>query len=245
VLDLAINHGSPWDNARRKPFDHFDLGVQLNGDDKVPLGRLQIRGDLFSKAFGGETGKKHAVAFVQYFDYVNNTQMEYGAQSFGGALYSRFRPSAKWGIQTRADLLFALLAAVNSEYAYVVETPEQERLREYDYGPGGGLMLEAAATHSNRPVLSLFYRAQWINVRNGSVWMPGGEPGSTEKTGSDANHYLQAAGLQARIPLRGAMCLGLDGMVYFRQSEFSREDFVDTNQRIPQGRIYLAFATVR
>jgi hypothetical protein len=47
------------------------------------------------------------------------------------------------------------------------------------------------------------------------------------------------------IPLRGAMSLGLDAMLYFRQSEFSREDFVDTNQRIPQARMYLAFGTVR
>jgi hypothetical protein len=239
VFDLLLNHGSPWDNARRKPFDHFDVGIQFNGDDKVPLGRLQIRGDLFSKGLGADEGRKHALAFVQYFDYVNNDSLEYGAQSFGGALFSRFRPSTKWGIETRADLLFALLAAVNTEYSFVVQTPEQERLREYDYGPGGGFSLEAAGLHSGRRLVLLTYRAQWINVKDGSVWVPEGNPGT------DANHFIQAAGAKLSIPLRGVMGLGLDASVYSRQSFYSREDFVDTTQRIPQARIYLTWGTQR
>jgi hypothetical protein len=239
LIDLYINHGSPWDDGRRKPFDHFDVGVQFNGDEKTFLGRLQVRGDLFSKGLGDAADPQHAVAFVQYFDYVNNDSLEFGAQSFGGALFSRFNPSAKWGVQTRADILFALLAAVNSEYAYVVQTPEQERLREYDYGPGGGFSLEAAGLHSGRRVLVLAYRAQWINVRDGSIWVPEGNPGS------DANHFIQFLGTKVNIPLRGEMSLGLDASVYFRQSLFSREDFVDTTQRIPQGRVYLAFGTAR
>jgi hypothetical protein len=114
VLDLYINHGSPWENERRKPFDHFDVGAQFNGDNKTPLGRFQIRGDLFSKAFGGSKGDKHAVALVQYFDYVNNFDYEFGAQSFGGALFSRFQPSQKLGINTRVDALWNVLAAVNA-----------------------------------------------------------------------------------------------------------------------------------
>jgi len=239
ILDLYIDHGSAWDNERRKPFDHFDVGVQFNGDDKVPLGRLQIRGDLFSKPFGGKTGNQHAIAFTQYFDYVNNNAFEFGAQSFGGALFSRFRPSAKWGIETRVDLLVALLTAVNTEYSYVVQTPEQERLREYDYGPGGGFSLEAVGLHAGRRLLSLAYRAQVIHVTNGSIWVPAGNPGS------DADHFVQSVSAKLAIPLRGAMGLGLDGSVYSRQSEFSREDFVDTNQRVPQARLYLTWATER
>ncbi|HEU4366132.1 MAG TPA: DUF3943 domain-containing protein [Candidatus Krumholzibacteria bacterium] len=239
VIDLYINHGSPWENERRKPFDHFDMGVQLNGDDKVPIGRFQIRGDLFSKPFGGETGNKHAVAVVQYFDYVNNNAYEFGGQSFGVALFSRFRPAANFGIMTRLDVLGTLLGAVNSEYAYVVETPEQERLREYDYGPGAGFSLEAAGVRSGRRLVLLGYRAQWINVTNGSIWVPAGNPGS------DANHFVQAAMLKLSIPVRGAMSVGLDGALFFRQSHFSREEFVDTNQRVPQARMYLAWDTSR
>ncbi|HEX5133241.1 MAG TPA: DUF3943 domain-containing protein [Candidatus Krumholzibacteria bacterium] len=239
VIDLYINHGSPWENERRKPFDHFDVGVQMNGDDKTPIGRFQIRGDLYSRAFGGDDGEKHAWAVVQYFDYVNNNAYEFGGQSFGLALFSRFRPSAKTGIITRADVRGTLMAAVNTEYSYVVETPEQERLREYDYGPGAGIMLEAAATRSNRPLVSLGYQAEWINVKNGSIWVPAGNPGS------DANHFVQAVMLKLQIPIRDVMKVGFDSALFFRQSYFSREDFVDTNQRVPQARLYLAWDTIR
>ena len=143
VVELYMDSGSPWENERRKPFDHFDVGVQFNGNDKTPVGRFQIRGDLFSKALGGTSDAKHAIAFVQYFDYVNNNAYEFGGQSFGGALFSRFQPSESVGIRTRLDLSAMLLGAVNSEYAYIVETEEQERLREYDYGPGAGASIEA------------------------------------------------------------------------------------------------------
>ncbi len=239
VIDLYVNSGSPWDNARRKPFDHFDVGVQFNGDDKNTLTRLQIRGDLFSKAFDHQGGPKHGVAFVQYFDYVNNNAFEFGAQSFGGAFYSRFRPSAKYGIQTRVDLLASILAAVNTEYSYVVVTPDQERDREYDYGPGAGFSFEAALSRMQHRVIMVGYRAQWINVSNGSIYVPAGNPGTS------ANHYLQSGIVKLNIPVRDAMAVGLDFSVYSRQSTFSNPNYVDTHQRVPQARLYLAFNTSR
>jgi len=235
VLDIYLDSGSPWDNDRRRPFDHFDVGIQFNGDDKVPLGRFQIRGDLFSKPFGGPTGKKHAVAFVQYFDYVNNNAYEFGGQSFGGALYSRFQPSETVGIQTRVDLSAMILGAVNSEYAYLTVTPEQERLREYDYGPGAGFSIEASGLYKGQRLLLLSYRAQWINVKNGSIYVPAGNPGS------DAEHFIHAVGAKLAVPIRSGMSLGMDASVFLRNSYFSREDFVDTTQRVPQARLYLAW----
>ena len=242
ILELYMNSGSPWDNARRRPFDHFDVGLQLNGNDKVPVGRFQIRGDLFSKPLGGGSDPKHAIAFVQYFDYINNYAYEFGGQSFGGALYSRFKPSGTVGIQTRLDLSAMILGAVNSEYAYVVKTEEQERLREYDYGPGAGLWFEALGSYKGRRLLSLGYRFQWINVKNGSVYLPDNEsPDGANPTGSDAEHFIHSVYARLTVPVRGSMSLGADAALFLRESYFSREDFVDTNQRVPQARLYLAW----
>ncbi len=235
VLDLYMDSGSPWDNSRRRPFDHFDVGVQVNGNDKVPIGRFQIRGDLFSKPFGGPSGNKHAIAFVQYFDYINNNAYEFGGQSFGGALFSRFEPSQSVGIQTRVDLSAMILGAVNSEYAYLTVTPEQERLREYDYGPGVGFSIEASGTHKGRRILTLAYRGQWINVKDGSIYVPEGNPGS------DAEHFIHSAYARLNIPIGGPMSLGMDAALFLRESYFSREDLVDTNQRVPQARLYFAW----
>jgi hypothetical protein len=235
VLDIYLDSGSPWDNSRRRPFDHFDTGIQFNGNDKVPIGRFQIRGDLFSKPFGGPDGRKHAIAFVQYFDYVNNNAYEFGGQSIGAALYSRFQPSATVGIQTRVDLAGMILGAVNSEYAYLTVTPDQERLREYDYGPGAGFSIEASGLYKGQRILMLAYRSQWITVRDGSIYVPAGNPGS------DAEHFVHSVGAKLTIPVRSGMSVGADASVFLRESYFSREDLVDTTQRVPQARLYLAW----
>lgn len=238
LIDLYVNHGSPWENERRKPFDHFDMGLQLNGNDKTPLGRFQLRGDLFSKAFGGPKGRKHAIAFVQYFDYVNNNAYEFGSQSFGGALYSRFQPSPTIGIKTRVDLLWSLLAAVEADYSFLADVANRERFREYDYGPGAGVSLEAAGSYKGKQILALGYRAQWVNVVNGSVWNP-------SETGSNANHFIHAAIARLNIPIRGAMSLGLDSVVFVRDSHYEIVEVEDINLRIPQARLYLTWATAR
>ena len=77
----------------------------------------------------------------------------------------------------------------------------RERFREYDYGPGAGVSMEAAGFWSGRRILLLGYRAHWINVHNGSVWDP-------SETGSNANHFIQAATAKLNVPVRGAFGLG-------------------------------------
>jgi hypothetical protein len=238
VIDLYINHGSPWDNERRKPWDHFDMGAQLNGDDKVPLGRFQIRGHLYSRILGDEKTKKHAFAVTQYFDYVNNNAYEFGGQSFGVTLHSRFRPAAEWGVQTRFDLLWNLMAAVNAEYSFLADVANQERFREYDYGTGGGLIAEAASFRKGRPILSLGYRFQYVNVKNGSVWNP-------SETGSNANHFVQAASAKINVPVRGPMSAGLDFALFLRESQYDLVEVQDFRQRVPQVRLYLTWYTSR
>jgi hypothetical protein len=239
VIDLYINHGNPFENVRRKPFDHFDTGVQFNGDDKNTLSRFQIRGDLFSKALGEAAYPKYAIAFTQYFDYVNNYDYEFGGQSFGGTFYSRFRPSDNVGLQARVDLLWSILAAVNAEYSFLAQVENRERFREYDYGPGGGVSAEFGVLHKNRRVFWMGYRAQYVHVRNGSVWNP-------SETGSNAEHYVQSLSVKAAIPVRGAMNVGFDASVFRRDSDYEIAGLQDiTNQRVPQARLYLSWETSR
>ena len=79
-------------------------------------------------------------------------------------------------------------------------------------------------------------------MKNGSVYMPEDESASAENPGgSDAEHFVHAAYVRLLIPVRSGMNVGLDGAVFLRNSYFSREDFVDTTQRVPQARLYLAW----
>ena len=83
-LEWVLNYGNPWDGKDHKPYDRFDVSAQSNFGDKTRMGRLLIRGDLFTKPLGD--GKRHSLALQQDFDYIDNEAYEYGGQSLGPAL---------------------------------------------------------------------------------------------------------------------------------------------------------------
>jgi hypothetical protein len=240
-LEYDHNYGNEFENARRKPFDYFDMALQFNFRDKLPLGRLQIRGDLWSKALGSGNQPNHVFSIVQHFDYVNNDVYEFGGQSFGPSLLSRFRLSNKVWLNTRVDGNAMLLGGVNSEYSKFADVADITRLREYDYGSGLGTAAEATLSVSRWPLLNLAYRFQWISVKNGSVFNKG-----PNLQGVDANHYIQSAAVRLAVPLFWGLGIGGDAILFLRDSHY---DFVvlgvptpkDLRQRNPQVRAYLTW----
>ncbi len=246
---LLLNHsyGDVFANTRRKPFDYMDFVAELNFGEKVALGNVQIRGDFASWPIGGGEGSSanHVFALIHHFDYMNNTSYEFGGQAVGAALTSRFRLSDRMLLTTRLDADGILIGGINSEYSYLADVANPERLREYDYGPGLGTTARADLTLSGRPLLSALYRFAWINVKNGSVY-------NTGTTGSDADHYIQGGGLRLVIPVHGNLGLGADAYVFLRDSDFA---LIETTtgarksqhitQRNPQVRVYLAFSNTR
>jgi hypothetical protein len=237
-FNIGFDHayGSPFDNSRRKPFDYMDIALQMSVGEKVPLNVVRISGDLLEKPFGGDAAPNHVLALSQRFDYMNNTAFEFGGQSVGASLYSRFGRGAKWGVTTRLDAMAMILGAVNSDYAQIADVANRERLREYDYGPGLGAAVQANVSRSGRPLLSLMYRFQWIDVRNGSVYSK-----DQSSFGSDADHYIHAAIARLVIPVFKNFGVGADGGVFLRKSYYSAPGFHDVDQRNPQIRVFLAF----
>jgi hypothetical protein len=236
--ELDIIYGSPWDNERRQPFDHFDTGIQLNFSDKHALGRLQIRGDLASWPIGGGDRPKHAIAITQDFDYIDNEAYEFAGQSFGLALSSRFQPSAKWDFSTLVKGFGTLMGAVNADYSFLADVGDRERFREYDYGPGLGGGLEVRLQRNRRTVFTAAYFYTWIQVRNGSVYQ------SDEFGGSDATHQVHRAGARLIVPVTRSLGLGVDSILFFRKSEYDAVFLADKDQRNPQVRFYLAWQPV-
>ena len=151
-----MNHsfGSVFDNTRRKPFDSLAADYQFSFGEKQAADGAAIRGDIFSKAFGGKSdAPTYAFAVVQHFDYHNNNAFEFGQQAFGPSLFARYRLSDSWGLSLRWDGWASVLAAVNSDYAFVADVADPERYREYDYGPGLGTGAEAAPEPGPQPAL--------------------------------------------------------------------------------------------
>jgi hypothetical protein len=238
-FELFHTQGDVFTNSRRGPFDYFDLDVQFNAGEKVPLGRAMIRGNLWTKPLGDSpSDPKNVLAIVQHFEYVNNTAYEWGGQSFGPSLYSRFGKSEGTQFRTRVDLIATLLGAVNSDYAFLAQVEDRERFREYDYGPGAGAAVSASMRLHSRARLDAYYRLQWLNVKNGSVYS------TNNFDGSDANHVVQAAQLRAMYPVHKSTAVGADVGVFLRKSTYSLPVLADITQRNPEMHFYLVWSPV-
>jgi hypothetical protein len=240
---LAHTYGDVFDNSRRKPFDYIDFVGEINFGEKVGLGNVQIRGDLASWKLGDEGN--HVFQAVQHFEYLNNNAYEFGGQSFGAALSSRFTLSDRYALSTRVDGTGIVLGAVNSDYSKLADVAEQERFREYDYGPGAGAMAGVSLSRDGRTLLAAGYRFTWLDVRNGSIYNRGA-------LGLSADHYIQQAGLRLVVPVKGRLGIGADAYVFLRQSDYVLREEVtgamrrqDISQRNPQLRVYLSFSDVR
>ena len=93
---------------------------------------------------------------------------------------------------TRTQAFFILLGAVNSDLSFLADVANQERIREYDYGPGAGGALELYLLRKNFPLLVAKYRGSYINVSNGSIYN-----NDTADIGLESSHGVQQAYAQA------------------------------------------------
>jgi hypothetical protein len=242
-FEVALNYGDAWDPDNRRPYDRFDVISQSNFGDKTRVGRLLIRGDIVSKL----VGKNHSLAFEQDFDYIDNEAFEYGGQSFGPALLSRFELSPTYTLTTRAQAFFVLLGAVNSNLSFLADVANQERIREYDYGPGAGVSAEAFLTRKNIPVLIARYRGSYIDVSNGSIYN-----NDTADIGLNSTHGVQQLQVKLEIPIGKGLSVGADGSMFFRRSHYDFDGSgvppeIGTGrrtitQRNPEARVFLAWS---
>ena len=235
--EFDVQYGSAFENERRKPFDRFDGSIQMNFGDKTSIGRLQVRGDLWSKPLGGPAGPdtRHALAVVQDFDYIDNEAYEYGGQGFGMAFYSRFG-SASTRLATRAVGYFVASAAVNADYSYLADVPDPRELRDYDYGAGVGAGAEMVLVRKRRPLAALSYRYTMISVKNGSIYNPEDGP-----EGSDSTHHVHRLTLRLNVPVTKKLAIGADAWLFYRDSNYDSPELEDKTQRNPEARLYLAW----
>jgi hypothetical protein len=232
-FEVDYGYGDGWAAEKAGAFEFFLFNLQANFGDKQTIGRLQIRGNLWSSPLKNTQKTSHTFAVLQNFDYVNNNAFEFGGQSFSTAILSRFQLSDKLQLRTQVDATALLLGAVNSEYAFAADLEDQERLREYDYGPGLGGRLSGFLLLNGRQIVGLHYRMQWIHTLNGSV--VNFEDGSGS---SDADHIIQIVALRGRVPISKTFGIGVDAYVYQRDSFFTFDLFDDITQRVPQVRLY-------
>ena len=166
-FEVALNYGDAWDPDNRRPYDRFDVISQSNFGDKTRVGRLLIRGDLFSKLARRRTTRSRC----SRTSTTSTTRPTSTAARASGRRSCRASSCRRrYALITRAQAFVILLGAVNSDFSFLADVANQERIREYDYGPGAGGAVELYLQRKNLPLLVARYRGSYIDVSNGSIY---------------------------------------------------------------------------
>ena len=136
---------------------------------------------------------------------------------------------------------------MNSDYSVLADVANQERIREYDYGPGLGGSVEVFLQRRHRAIASARYRYSHIVVSNGSIY--NGEVAGA-RLGLDADHDIHQVQLKLDVPITRSLSVGADGSVFLRRSRYdvTESDFTGlppgrqtVTQRNPEIRAYVAW----
>jgi len=233
---FTFQFGTPFSDEAHKPFDWFQLDLQLNSRDKERLGVLQIRGMLASKVLNQSPRNRLFLGATMNFDYINNQAIEFGGESVTGTLVSIWPLSSKFSFLAEFGADAQIFGGVNSEYSFIVVTPEQERLREYDFGVGGGGRTRLALRLHGRDFLSVRYRLLFLPALNGGV-------GTLPEVGDiNTTHFLHALAVGLNVPIVKKFGVGADFQWYRRTSNMHNDLLENIVQQVREARLYGTWA---
>jgi len=197
---------------------------------------VQGRANLRSFELKRSDTSQHLFTILHYYDYINNNAYEFGGQSVSLMYLRRSQRSERSALLWNAAGSFMMMGAVNSEGAHLAEIPGvRERLREYDFGSGGGVRGGVQFLRDGYRWVEASYRFQYLNTLNGS-----------NANGEDADHIIQKVRVRAMIPLGvGRWGAGAEYELHLRNSFFSVEGVDDVRQRNPQYRFFLTWNPTR
>jgi hypothetical protein len=214
--DVGLQYGDPFSGKAKRPFDYFTFGLELDSHEKSTLARANVLGLLY----GGDVHKgeetQHYLGAFQYYDYYNNRAFEFGGQSVGAGLLTKFDAGQDMQFRTALHASVLLVGGTESDYASFSG-------REYDYGPGMGFRLLAGFQRHGWDVVSVGTQQFWIYPLNGNV----------------GHHVVSMTAVRAQIPLRHEMAAGFDYTLYLADRYY--RDYPDVHARYPILRGYVAF----
>lgn len=213
-FEFKARYGDPMREFAR-PFDSFELILQLNAADASTIGLWQIHGTLYGSTKKRTEKVEHVVTIDQMYDYANTNTYEVGDMAYGLALRSRWRLSDDLSAETLFQPNVMVMSAVSSEYAGFTG-------RSYDFGPGIGLRVLAGLVGG--PLRAqVGYRGFATHTMNGAK-------------GNQIVHFVGAD-----VAYRFWRSLGVTAnyRLHLRDSFF--EDYPDIHRRAPEFRIGAQF----
>ncbi len=213
-FELDLQYGNPFEGGFTKPFDAFSLVTQVNFSDKTPIGQLQVEGALWGTELTRAEKRRHVFSLLQNFDYINNAAYETGGQRLSGALLSDFRLTDGVYLGTKAQGSLMLLWGVSSNYAEIVG-------RDYDFGSGAGLRLEAVLNALRTDLVEMSYELFWM----------------TTLSGTKGHNFIHALTVRAGMPIWKSLGAGADVRLFSRHSVY--RDYPNVIRTAPELKLYL------
>lgn len=216
-VGFEMDYGDPLEGELKKPFDAFALDAHLHPWKVSLLGGLRVLGNLYGasleRAQHGHARHKFMVSLD--YEFTENSAYRFAQHSIDVGVWSRWEASETWSVRTNVAVEVVPFGAVSHDVFSE---------RSYDYGFGGGFLLEAQLLHRRFRLLQLAYETVWHHTINGRY----------------DGRRLQFAVARARLPILGRLGLGVDG-VLFRSHHYS-STVSDISQRNPQLRVYSSWS---
>jgi hypothetical protein len=210
-FEFRANYGDPMQDYAR-PFDAFQMNLQLNKSDASPIGLFQVHGSLWGNTVGDPDGKtRHVFAVDQLYDYANTNAYEIGGVAYGVGMRSRWRLSESMALNTLLQPNVIVMSAISSEYAGFTG-------RDYDFGPGLGLRAIVGLNGGGFRG-EVGYRAFASHVMNGAK-------------GNQIAHFVF---LRAGYRIWRSVGINADYLLHLRDSFY--RDYPDVHRRAPEFRI--------
>jgi hypothetical protein len=156
----------------------------------------------------------------QHLDYYHPEATQYGGQSVGAGLRSRWQLGEELNLRFSSDLNWMIAGAASSEF-YSERIP-----RDYDHGTGVGLKLSAALGNSSIAFGKIAYSGNFMYTIDGP---------------SD-NHFVHFLDATAYVPLFRAVGIGAAYQWYSRRSNYPVADFPDIHRSESEVRMYVGVA---
>jgi hypothetical protein len=230
-FEAEVLYGDPLRGRSRDPYDAFSMELRFGGGG--PLSEARLIGRLIGQPLRNE---HFQFSLSQAYDYQNNDAYSFGAQSFSGMLAFSHPVSSRLSLTMVGSAGATVLGAIDSLPPGVedvpVDEPESsagqgvsEGPRYYDYGPGGNFSGRISLLRDTGSLATIFYEGRHIYSLDGVR----------------ANHFLQHARLDVRVPVHGPLGIGACAEYFSRHTYFQDEARSERLSRFPQFRAYLTW----
>lgn len=184
------------DLADPDPFDYFSLRASLTVNGPFPLiHEASGTGLLYGRKFDHGDNDRSLWGVFQDYDYFDSRIYQFGGQSVGAGIFSRFNSNSPLHILTGAQLNAILLGGSNVGF-------ETAAGREYNYNTGAKFKIFCMLDHRKYGAFALRYWVYWFHTLSGIK-------------GNEYIHWAQAT-LNPRIYKKWG--LGLEFTYYLRNS---------------------------